>query len=125
MATPRPTDSHDVLIIKDLEVFSLIGVYEWEHQQKQKLSITVKLEIPVIDAAAQHDDLSHTLDSVAICDRIIHVAGERPRKLVETLAKDIVNDLFGSFSILAATVEVKKFLRKDARYVSLRIKRSI
>lgn len=119
------TASHDVLIIEDLEIFTFIGVYEWEHQQKQKLLITIKLEIPSIDEAALHDDLSYTLDAVAVCDSVIRIADERPRKLVETLAKDIVNDLFRAFPVVSVAIEVKKFARKDARSVSLRIKRTI
>src|SRR5262249_17518654 len=120
----RDDDRFDVMSIDELEVFTFIGVYDSEQREKQRIVVNVEMEIPSIDHAARQDDLVLTIDWDAVCECIRRVADDHPRKLVDTLAHDIAKALLDAFPVISATVQARKSICKDAKSLSIRIKRS-
>jgi len=113
----------DLIRIVDLELFAHIGVPDEERSRTQKLLISLELTIDSFDPASVTDDISHTVNYFDVAERVKSLAGQRPRKLLETLAEEIAADLLTNLPIPQLSLEIKKFVLADARYVSVKIDR--
>ena len=113
----------DHIRVIDLEVWSRIGVPDEEREKPQRLLVSLELRVKDIGPAAHTDNVKLTVDYAAAAQRVKSIAELRPRKLVESLAEEICVDLLRVFPISSLTVEIKKFILPDARYVSIAIER--
>jgi len=113
----------DLIRIVDLELFAHIGVPDEERSRTQKLLISLELTVDSLDPAAVTDDISRTVNYFDVAERVKSLAGQRPRKLLETLAEEIAADLLNNLPIPQLSLEIKKFVLADARYVSVKIDR--
>jgi dihydroneopterin aldolase len=113
----------DLIRIVDLEVHAHIGVPDEERIHAQKLLVSLDLGVDSISHAAATDSLARTVNYYDVAQHVKHFAREHSRKLLETLAEDIAHDLIKSYPIKTITVEIKKFILTDARYVSVKITR--
>jgi dihydroneopterin aldolase len=113
----------DLIRVVDLEVWANIGVPDEERAKPQKLLITLELRVSGFAEAAATDDISLTVNYFTVAQRVKHFVSEHPRKLLETLAEEIAADLLETFPIKRLTLEIKKFILLDARYVSVEIER--
>ena len=110
------------IAIVDLEVFYHVGVPDEERAQAQRLLLTVEMEHD-FSQAAQTDDLTHTINYYAVTQRLLKLGEGRSWKLIETLASDIAQLVLAEFQATAVTVEVKKFIIPQARYVAVSLSR--
>ena len=106
------------ILIVDLEVFYHVGVPDEERAQAQRLLLSVEMEHD-FSRAAQTDDLTHTINYYAVTQRLLKLGEGRSWKLIETLASDIAQLVLAEFQAMAVTVEVKKFIIPQARYVAV------
>jgi len=104
--------------IIDLEVFYRVGVPDAERAQPQRLLLTVEMESD-FSAAAKSDGIADTIDYFAVSQRLLKFGDGRSWKLIEKLAADIAVMILAEFKPLGVTVEVKKFVIPQARYVSV------
>ena len=104
--------------IVDLEVFFFVGVPAAERAADQRLLLTVEMEFD-FSSAARTDDLAGTIDYFAVSRRLLSLGEGRSWKLIETLAADIADVILTGFKPAAVSVEVKKFILPEARYVSV------
>jgi dihydroneopterin aldolase len=112
----------DKIIISDLEVFCRVGVPDEERSQPQRLLLAVELAKDLRNAAAT-DDLADTINYFAVTRRLLRFGDGRSWKLIEKLAADLAEMILNDFGPDAVSVEVKKFILPEARYVSVRIER--
>ena len=112
----------DTITLCDVSVSYRVGVPDEERAQPQRLLITVAMERDFRSAAAG-DDLQQTINYFEVSRRLIHFGEGRSWKLIETLASEIAAMVLRDFSAAAVTVEVKKFILPEARYVSVRLRR--
>lgn len=112
----------DKITICDLEVFYHIGVPEAERARAQRLLLTVEIQADFAPAAAA-DDLAQTIDYHAVCQRLLGFGQDCHWELIETLAVDIAQMILADFSAKAVSVEVKKFIIPQARYISVSVAR--
>ena len=108
--------------IVDLEVFYRVGVPDAERAQPQRLLLTVELESD-FTAAAKSDGIADTIDYYAVTQRLLKFGEGREWKLIEKLASDIAGTVLAEFKPQSVSVEVKKFIIPQARYVSVQILR--
>ena len=108
--------------IVDLEVFYHVGVPDEERAQAQRLLLTVEMEHD-FSRAAQTDDLTQTINYYAVTQRLLKLGEGRSWKLIETLASEIGQLVLTEFHAAAVTVEVKKFIIPQARYVAVSLSR--
>ena len=108
--------------IVDLEVFFRVGVPEAERAQPQRLLLTVEMEAD-FSAAAKSDAIADTIDYFAVTQHLLKFGEGREWKLIEKLAADIADAILSEFKPQAVTVEVKKFIIPQARYVSVTLHR--
>ena len=106
----------------DLEVYYHVGVPDAERERPQRLLLTVEMEHNFARAAAT-DSLGETINYFAVSERLLHLGEGREWKLIETLAAEIAELVLTEFRPAAVTVEVKKFIIPQARYVAVSLSR--
>ena len=109
--------------IIDLEVYYRVGVPDAERARPQCLMLTVELESD-FSAAARTDSIADTIDYFAVSQRLLKLGEGREWKLIEKLAADIADIILSEFNPQRVTVEVKKFIIREAKYVSVKLEKS-
>ena len=112
----------DTIVIRDLGVLCHIGVPPEERANAQRLMITVEMRGDFSRACAT-DEIQHTINYYDVSRRIVTLCQEQSYRLIEKLAEDIARIVLEDFGALETTIEVKKSILSDARYVSVRINR--
>lgn len=106
--------------IVDLEVFYCVGVPDAERAQPQRLLLTLELEADFA-AAARSDGIADTIDYFAVTQRLLKFGEGRSWQLVEKLASDIADAILAEFKPASVTVEVKKFVIPQTRFVAVQL----
>ena len=78
----------DIVFINDLRIDTIIGIYDWEREVKQKVSIDLEMAHDIRQAAAT-DDIAYALNYKAVGKRIIQFVESSEFLLVETMAEQI------------------------------------
>ena len=110
----------DTIVIEDLEVYFQVGVPDTERATPQRLLINISIEQDFTLAAAT-DDLTKTTDYYAVSRAVLGFGEGRSWKLIEKLAMDLATMVLKQFSVRRVTIEVKKFIIPEAKYVSVRV----
>ena len=90
------TNLMDIVFIKDLEIETVIGIYDWERKIRQVVCLNLEMGTDIRRAAAS-DRIEDTLDYKAVAKRLIGFVEKSSFGLVETLAErcaEIVLDEF-------------------------------
>ena len=112
----------DKILINDLEVFYRVGVPDQERAKPQRLLVCVKMSRD-LSAAAASDDLTRSIDYYAVTQRLLGFGEGRTWKLLEKLAADIAEMVLADFGPSSVSVEVKKFIIPQARWVAVQMTR--
>ena len=113
----------DKITIKDLELDAHIGVTTEERARSQKVLLTIVLERD-LGEAGRTDTESTTTAYDQVVQVIREVVAERPRKLIEAMALEIVRAILYRRMAVTVSVEVKKFSIPGSKYVSVEIQRT-
>ncbi len=87
----------EIVYIRGLEVRTVIGVYDWEREIRQRLTVDLDM-LWDFSRAADNDDIEYALDYKAVSKRIAGYMEESSFELLETLGSriaDIVQNEFG------------------------------
>jgi 7,8-dihydroneopterin aldolase/epimerase/oxygenase len=112
----------DTIIIRELAVAYRVGITDAERASPQKLLLNLEISHDCAQAAAR-DDLTHTIDYLAVCQHLLSFGEGRSWKLIESLAVDIATVIRSRYRAAAVVVEVQKFVIPETRYVAVRITR--
>ena len=112
----------DTIIIQELEVHCRVGVTEQERSRPQRLQLTLEIGADFSRAAAA-DDLARTIDYYAVVQRLRPWGEGKSWRLIETLASEAAELILAEFKAVSVTVEVRKFIVADTRYVAVRLSR--
>lgn len=104
--------------IVDLEVSYSVGLTDEERAKPQRLLLTVNMELDITTAAIS-DRIEKTINYYAVVQRLLTYGDRRSWRLLERLASDMADLILFEFRPQAVTVEVKKFVIPQARYVSV------
>jgi dihydroneopterin aldolase len=88
----------DIVYIRELEIETIIGIYDWEREQKQVVSLDLEMGTD-IGAAARSDDIENTLNYKAVAKRLIEFIEGSEFFLVETMAERIAEIVLEEFSV--------------------------
>jgi dihydroneopterin aldolase len=88
----------DTVFITDLRVRTLIGIYGWERQIRQTISLDLEMGTD-IRAAAATDAIEDTLNYKAVAKRLIAFVEASEFQLVETLAERIADIVLTEFDV--------------------------
>ena len=88
----------DIVYIKGLTVETVIGVYDWERDIRQKLVLDLELAGDNRRAAAT-DGIDEALDYAAISSRLIAYIEGSEFQLIETLAERVAELVLAEFPV--------------------------
>lgn len=109
--------------IVDLEVFYCVGVGEEERAIPQRLLLTVEMLFD-FSSAAVSDRIERTIDYYAVSQMLLKYGEGRSWKLLERLVTQLADAILADFKAQAVSVEVKKFIIPEARYVSVQLSKT-
>lgn len=112
-----------IIAVRGLEVMCRIGVPDEERYSPQRLLIDLSFAA-VNQPADLGDDIDATVDYFTLTRRVIAIAGERPRRLIETLADETASLLLKEFNLGWVEISVRKFILRDAEWVSVSLRRA-
>ena len=88
----------DIVYIRDLQIETIIGIYDWEREVRQTISLDLEMAAD-IRRAATTDDIQHTLNYKAVAKRLIAFVEESQCLLVERLAEEIATIVLSEFNV--------------------------
>lgn len=97
----------DIVYIRELEIETIIGIYAWEREQKQIVSLDIEMAAD-ISLAASSEDIENTLDYKAVAKRLIEFIEGSEFFLVETMAEKIAQLVLLEFSVPWVKLRVGK-----------------
>lgn len=97
----------DIIFLNDLKIETVIGIYDWEREIKQTVSINLEMAADIRRAAAS-DSIEDTLNYKAVAKRIIEFVGSSEFQLVETLAERIAGIVMTEFDVRWVRLRLNK-----------------
>lgn len=88
----------DIVYIRDLRIETIIGIYDWERETRQIVSLDLEMGTD-IKKAAQSDNIEDTLDYKAVAKRLIQFVSESEFQLVEAMAERISEIVLNEFDV--------------------------
>jgi dihydroneopterin aldolase len=97
----------DLIYIKDLRVQTIIGIFGWEREVKQEVSIDLEIEFDC-KKAAKNDAIEDTIDYKKITKGIIKFVEGSEFQLQETLAEGIADLVKNKYKVDSLKLRVSK-----------------
>ena len=97
----------DKVFINNLQVETIIGIFDWEREVRQVVSIDLEMEFDN-KKAAKSDDIKDALDYKKVGKRISSYVKKSKFKLVEKLAEQIAKLVLQEFPVSSLIVSVTK-----------------
>ncbi|MCP8899417.1 dihydroneopterin aldolase [Gilvimarinus xylanilyticus] len=113
----------DIVYIRDLQIQTIIGIYDWEREVRQTVSVDLEMAAD-IRRAAETDNIEYALNYKAVSKRIIAHVENRSALLVESLAEEIAALVRDEFNVPWLRLRLSKpGALRGARDVGLIIER--
>jgi len=113
----------DIVFINDLRIDTIIGIFDWEREVKQTISLDLEMAHD-IRKAAETDDIQYALDYKKVAKRLIGFISESEFLLVETLAEQVAKIIMSEFAVPWLRLSVSKpGALRGSRDVGIRIER--
>lgn len=97
----------DRVFIEDLRIQTVIGVFDWEREISQTVSLDLEMSFD-ISRAAQSDAIEDTLDYKAVSKRLIHFVEHAEFQLVEALAEACARIVLDEFPVSWLRLKLSK-----------------
>ncbi|MBI2784217.1 MAG: dihydroneopterin aldolase [Porticoccaceae bacterium] len=88
----------DIVYIRDLRIDTTIGIYDWEREVRQTVSLDLEMAADISRAAAT-DDIQYALNYKAVAKRIIAHVESSGCLLVERLAEEVAMLVLTEFPV--------------------------
>ncbi len=88
----------DLVYIRDLKIETVIGIYDWEREIKQVISIDLDMAHD-IRKAAHSDDIQYALSYKDVSKRLIEFVESSELFLVEKMAEEIASIVMNEFNV--------------------------
>ena len=88
----------DKVFIENLMVETVIGIFDWEREIRQAVSLDLEMAFD-IRRAAETDSIADTLDYKAVSKRLIHFIEQSEFQLVEALAEKCAAIVLDEFPV--------------------------
>jgi dihydroneopterin aldolase len=105
------------IFIEGLEVYTLIGVYDFERTDKQKLKLDLTIKYP-LKKAGKSDNLDDTLNYAQIATDIEQFAASSSFKLLEAFGYHLKKHLQQKFKI-KVKIKITKFILPNTQGVGI------
>lgn len=113
----------DKVIIEHLEIDTVIGVYDWERENAQKLIFDLVITAD-LSKAMKSDRVEDTIDYAKVAERIEELTKIHKPELLERFADIAFDHLFSEFDIQAIQLKITKpDILSQARSVGIELYR--
>lgn len=110
------------IAIVDLEVHYCVGLTDEERAKPQRLLLSVEINLD-FSAAALSDRVEKTINYQRVADDLLAFGEGRAWRLLEKLVSNIADQIMADYKPESVSVEVKKFVIPQARYVAVAVTR--
>jgi len=97
----------DIIYLSELKIETIIGIYDWEREIKQTVSLDLEMATD-IRKAAESDSIDHTLDYKSVAKRLISFVEASEFQLVETMAEQITQIVLNEFNVPWVKLKLSK-----------------
>ena len=97
----------DRVFIENLTVETVIGIFDWEREVRQAVSLDLEMEFDIRKAATS-DAIADTLDYKAVSKRLIHFIEQSEFQLVEALAETCAAIVLDEFPVNRLKLKLSK-----------------
>ncbi len=97
----------DKVFIENLTVETVIGIFDWEREIRQSVSLDLEMEFDITKAAAS-DHIDDTLDYKAVAKRLIRFIEKSEYQLVEALAEECARIVLAEFPVGRLRLKLSK-----------------
>lgn len=97
----------DSIFIEQLSIDTVIGVFDWERQIRQRVVLDIDMAFD-IRAAAADDDVEKTLSYKTVAKRVIAFVEASEFALVETLSERVAALILDEFDVARVTLRLNK-----------------
>jgi dihydroneopterin aldolase len=97
----------DKVYINGLQLYTLIGVYDFERHAKQRVIVDIELQAN-LQKAGKSDQVTDTLDYGKIAERMAEIANNSSYQLLEALAENMANTILDEFATSSVTLTLNK-----------------
>lgn len=97
----------DIIYLHNLQIETVIGIFEWERRVRQTVSFDLDMAADVGRAAAS-DSIQDTLDYKKVAKRLIEFVGHSEFHLVETLAERVAQLVLDEFNVRWVRLRLNK-----------------
>lgn len=113
----------DEIHLAALRLTTHIGVPDEERAAPQELEADVCVRLGA-RFETMNDEIAATIDYAVLAARLIELAAAKPRRLIETLAAEMVDCVLREFGASGVTIELRKRILPETRHVAVRIVRN-
>ena len=99
--------TRDLVFIEDLRIQTVIGVFDWEREITQTVSLDLKMAFD-ISRAGNSDNIADTLDYKAVSKRLIQFVEASEFQLVEALAEQCASIVLEEFPVTWLYLKLSK-----------------
>lgn len=97
----------DRVFIENLTVETVIGIFDWEREIRQAVSLDLEMDFDICRAAAS-DAIADTLDYKAVSKRLIRFIEQSEFQLVESLAEHCARIVLDEFPVKRLKLKLSK-----------------
>jgi len=92
------SNSVDLVFIRELQVNTIIGVYDWERGVRQTVVLDLEMATDNKRAAAS-DDIADALNYAAVSSRLLEFIENSEFQLIETMAEQVATIVLNEFKV--------------------------
>lgn len=97
----------DIVYIRELEVETIIGIFDWEREVKQIVSLDLDMAHDIAKAG-ENDDIEYALNYKSISKRLIAFIEKSEYFLIEALAEAVTSIVIKEFSVPWVRLRISK-----------------
>ena len=113
----------DIVYIRDLQINTIIGIFDWEREVRQTVSLDLEMAADISQAAAT-DNIEYALNYKSVAKRVISFVEASEFLLVETMAEQVTELVRKEFNVPWLRLRLSKpGALRGARDVGLIIER--
>jgi dihydroneopterin aldolase len=92
------SNSIDLVFIRELQVNTVIGVYDWEREVRQTVVLDLEMATDNKRAAAS-DDIADALNYAAVSIRLVEFIENSQFQLIESMAEQVATIVLNEFKV--------------------------
>ena len=109
--------------INGLRVQSRLGITDAERSIPQEISLDIRM-IPKRKMLGLDDCIENTIDYFEVSECVKELSSSGERKLIETLAEEVIDCLFVKYPLHEVRVTVRKYVMSNTNFVSVSLLRT-